>query len=232
MAENGQHVERRTILRSIAAGGTLAAGAGIASAGSGPEGRDLSLVNQAEQRYGDVDSVQRLFDVYGRPVVGALVDDGYLDPGTSVSVDSVVSRHEFGDVTESGVAAVGDGARDGEHVVDVRVHQRTDDHEIEYHLNPGVGDGYAVVSGDDETTLVLPDGTENVVTTDYCCPDECSCGEYRCTDQYCDCQSGNFYYYRERFCCITDDNGICYCSWEDSDSCGCREYSGHPYCPQ
>ena len=229
MAEDSHNYGRRAVLRTIAAGSAVAVGSGFSMARSATPDEDrLALVTEAERTYGDVESVERLFEAYGEPVVDALVASGYLTE-ESVSVESVVSRHEFGDHRESGVAAVGDGGRDGEHVVDIRIRQLVEGYEIEYHLNPDIDDGYALVSPNDGETayLVLSDGTEKAVTTDYCCSDYCEdlvgqCGDYRCTDDMCDCSGGSLRYYEERYCCLEGDDS-CICSWEDS-GCSCSEY--------
>lgn len=237
MADDSHNYGRRAVLRTIAAGSAVAVGSGLSMAGSaGPDENRLALVTEAERKYGDVESVERLFEAYGEPVVDALVANGYLTEGASVSVESVVSRHEFGNLHESGVAAVGDGGRDGEHVVDVRIRQLVEGYEIEYHLNPDVDDGYALVypEGDGTASIVLSDGTEETIQSDYCCSDYCDdlvadCGDYRCTDDRCKCEYGYRYYYRDRYCCVTGDDA-CYCSWESSDSCSCPEYV--ELCPQ
>ena len=234
MAEDSHNYGRRAVLRTIAAGSAVAVGSGFSMAGSATPDEDrLALVTEAERKYGDVESVERLFEAYGEPVVDALVANGYLETSDSVSVESVVSRHEFGDHHESGVAAIGDGGRDGEPVIDVRVRQLVDGYEIEYHLNPDVDDGYALVypDGDGTASLVLSTGTEEVVPADYCCSDFCEdlvddCGNYRCTGELCDCRDNAEWYYKERYCCLESD-GVCYCSWEDSDNCGCLEYAPH-----
>lgn len=233
MANNGQDIERRTVLRSIVAGGAVVAGAGLASgAPDSPSGLRPSKV---EQQYGDVETVEGLFEAYGEPVRDALVDRGYLQEGGPVSVDSVVSRHDFALGDASDVAAIGTGWRDGTDVVDVRVRQQTGGYKIEYHLNPGIEDGYALVEPVDggEGAIVFPDGTEEVSTTSTCCPStgcpDQNCGSTQCTTDWCDCQNGYNYYYEEILCCQKLDDGSCLCAWE-TNGCDCPDYVG--VCPE
>ena len=228
MTDSGQPVDRRTVLRTIAASGVLAAGAGLTSAKSGSSNRDLSLVQAAENQFSDAASVEKLFEARGESIVESLVEKGYLSADTTPSINSVVSRHELATNGMSGVAAIGDGRREGKEVVDVRIHQQTDTYEIEYHLNPGFENGYAFVTqaDGDERIMVFADGTENVITDDWCCPDGCSdCGQYRCTDDYCHCFDGTMYYREERLCCSEDSDGSCVCSWHTGD-CVCGDYVG------
>ena len=234
MADSGQPVDRRTVLRTIATSGVLAAGAGLTSAKSESQSPALPLVQAAERQFGDVASVEQLFGAYGEPVVAALVDAGYLTADATLSIESVVSRPEFSSTEASGVAAIGRGRRQGEDVVDVRIRQQTAEYEIEYHLNPGFENGYAFVTpaDGDKRVTVFADGTENVTTDDFCCPEACSdCGQYDCpNNDICDCISQTWYYYEERLCCAEDSDGSCVCSWQTGDCTCAGEYT--EFCPQ
>lgn len=234
MTGDGHHIDRRTVLRDLLAGGTIVGATGLASGGTTTAGRQgADVASELEREFGDVETVEGFFETYGEPVRDALVERGYLSPDATVSIESVVSRHEYSLGEESDVAAVSTGRRDGTEVMDVRIRQRTVDHVIEYHLHPGIDDGYAEVRlDDDRSALVFPDGTVDDVTTSSCCPDECidlGCPGLRCTDDYCDCQDGYNYYYEEILCCTLNSDDECVCSWETHD-CDCPEY--YYICPE
>lgn len=235
MTDSGHTSDRRTVLRTLAAGGAVAASGGLASAGSPPpHAAELARRDEAIQQFGDVDTVQRLFALHGRPIAESLADEGYLS--TEPSVRSVVSLSEFADDPTSGVAAIGDGHVNGEHVIDVRVKQVTDSHEIEYHLHPGPESGYAEVTPlDGGTSVAVTDGgAVTDITTSSCCPStttadcDSNCRDYRCTDNYCDCDesAGMIFHDKEQKCCTVYEDGtgneVCECQWEYY-SCDCEE---------
>lgn len=179
------------------------------------------MVAEAEEQFGDLETVERLFEVQGEPIADALVEGGYLSPGEEPTVESVVSRHEFSGSDATDVATVGLARRDGTDVVDVRIRQRTGDAEIEYHVRPGLERGHAVVDFDDSDAgvAVFPDGTEHQVSTSSCCPTNCDCGDIQCTSDTCDCDQDALYYWEEILCC-DDLGGYCDCYWETWE-CDC-----------
>lgn len=231
MTDDGDGLkDRRSVLKAITAGAVSAtAFAGAASGETAPRSSETA---EAFARFGDRETIDGLFEAHARPVVSELVDRGYLPEETN-PVESVVALHEYGDADEGGLATVSTGARDGTDVVDVRVRQVTEDAEIEYHINPGMEDSYAMVTPDEgeEGTAIFADGSEgSFSTTSSCC--DCTdgnCGETRCTDDYCRCDGNYIYYYEEQYCCARI-NGSCVCTWS-RDGCGvqCQEYSPY-YC--
>lgn len=245
MVDDDHTPDRRTVLRNIAAGSAAAVGVGLASgaagADAGPEPRS-SATREAFSEFGDRETVADLFERHGRPVAAELADRGYL-PDDGNPVESVVSLHEYGEADADGLATVGTGTRDGTDVVDVRVQRTTDDARIEFHINPGLGDSYAMVFPEDgeEGTAVFADGTTaSFSTTAGCC--ECygsGCGDFRCTTDQCDseCTSSRYpnyiYYYKERKCCTEfydGENTFCSCYWE-TYSCTCEEEISNNICP-
>lgn len=232
MAEHSHSVDRRTVLRSIVAGSTVAAGAGLASAGSDDLGPAVTTA-ALEQQFGDVETLQGLFEANGEPLVDTLVENDFVDPSHDVAAESFVSPGEFSETDEPGLATVSPGRVGDTEVIDVRIQQRTDDHVIEYHVHPGIEDGYAAVTPIDggDSVVAYPDGSVNSLATSACCPDtSCSsgcdgCGDTRCTTDICDCDQYDttMYHTEERYCCNQDtDTCDCLCSWNDYD-CDCPE---------
>lgn len=238
MAEDGHSPDRRSVLRALAAGSAAGIGVGLGTGSGAADStpRSAATANAAAQ-YGDPETVERLVASLGEPLAEELVARGHLPEDASLSVDSVVTVHEYARRQADGVAAVGTGRIDGTEVVDVRLRRRAGDAEIEFHLHPERNDGYALVTPDSGTrgVAVFADGSTESVTTSSCCPEYgcSSCGDTRCSDDVCDCEfnsdgTATVYYTEEILCCTKTEDGTCLCGWE-SAGCNCSETA--PGCP-
>lgn len=229
MADDTNGLNRRTVLKNVAAAGTLAAGLGAASGSAGASvTRKPSKVRPVEEQVGDAATVEALFAEHGQPLVDALADEGYVDASLDVAVDSFVPTDEYAASDRDGLATASMGRVSDTEVVDVRLQRQVGDAEIEFHLLPDAGDSYALVSTPDDDSVVYSDGSTEGVTTQSCTTG-CDC-DVRCSSDVCDCSNNYYWYYQEYEDCQQTDQGECLCDWRRG-SCDCQgTHTDH--CPE
>lgn len=205
MTDDSSKFDRRSVLKGIGSGFAVSTFGAVQ-----PTAADGSLSEEFKdtaRRYDDVDSAQRAVAEHVGELQSLLAAEGVIRGGGVFEIDSLVGTPTDGEMT-----FVSATTRDGQLTSEIRLARDLGDRWLNVFVMPDVGQSYAAVHENGETTVYDPerddDGVVDIssecMTQAGCVAADVDCGS--CTE-------------REAACC---PDGSCYFTGYVTGDCGCQ----------